>query len=207
MFYFCRSSSDEESDKENTDPHPKHTSSTATGDPVKHFLDEEALEDDSDDGLLHSQGQDEEDNSDTEDNCDYIATDVKEKPIDGEMRNQLHQQWEQQHDESVTKRLLQKLKYGTKEREPSISDDEDAYKTEDEQGVSDKDVPYMCASRVTAKKLKQMIPQMFTDKDDVYVSSDDEETEKLLSKQCLLQKVVCYIIISSAFVSILALFT
>uniref|UniRef100_A0A803MTF7 Uncharacterized protein n=1 Tax=Chenopodium quinoa TaxID=63459 RepID=A0A803MTF7_CHEQI len=150
------SSSDEESDKENTDPHPKHLqrSSTATGDPVKDFVDEEALEDDSDDDFLRSQEQDDEDNSDMEENCDYIATDVKEKPIDGEMRNQLHQQWDQQHDEAVTEKLLQKLN-----------------------------------CRATTKRLKQMIPLMFTDKDDGFVSSDDEETERMLSKQCLLQKV------------------
>ncbi|XP_021754642.1 glutamic acid-rich protein-like isoform X2 [Chenopodium quinoa] len=191
------SSSDEESDKENTDPHPKHLqrSSTATGDPVKDFVDEEALEDDSDDDFLRSQEQDDEDNSDMEENCDYIATDVKEKPIDGEMRNQLHQQWDQQHDEAVTEKLLQKLKYGTKKREPSISDNEDADRTdadeeeEEDDDEEDKNVPHMSSCRATTKRLKQMIPLMFTDKDDGFVSSDDEETERMLSKQCLLQKV------------------
>ncbi|XP_028757668.1 uncharacterized protein LOC114716777 [Neltuma alba] len=34
-----------------------------------------------------------------------------------------------------------------------------------------------------------MIPQMFSDKDDAYVSSDDEETQKMLPKRCLSAKI------------------
>ncbi|XP_010684618.2 nucleolin 2 isoform X1 [Beta vulgaris subsp. vulgaris] len=198
------SSNDEGSDKENINPHPKHLlreSSPATEDPVKKFLDEEAEEDDSDNDLLDIQEKDEEDSSDMEENCDYIATDVAEKQIDRLRGNQRHQEWCQQQDEAETNLLLQKLHYGVKQSEPSVSDDEDADTTrdkedvdttkdiEDEEDEYDRDDHHVSSSRVTTKRLKQMIPQMFTDEDDGYVSSGDEETEIRLSKQYILQKV------------------
>jgi hypothetical protein len=42
------------------------------------------------------------------------------------------------------------------------------------------------------KKAKEMISQMFTDKDDVYISSDDEETETRLVKEQLSYKAVSF---------------
>jgi hypothetical protein len=45
------------------------------------------------------------------------------------------------------------------------------------------------AVKINLKKAKQMIPQMFMDKDDAYVSSD-EETEERLAKQSLSYRVV-----------------
>jgi hypothetical protein len=46
--------------------------------------------------------------------------------------------------------------------------------------------------RMNLKKAKEMISQMFTDKDDVYISSDDEETETRLVKEQLSYKAVSF---------------
>ncbi|XP_057516864.1 uncharacterized protein LOC130798036 [Amaranthus tricolor] len=201
------SSSDEESDKENIEPQPKPLSkgsSTATANLVKDFLDEEAVEDDSDDLF---EDKDEEEASDMEENCDYIVSNVVEKQIDHERNNQYHQQWQQQQDEARTEKLLQKLNCGIKQKEASSLYEDDADKADDERDESDKDVAShkdedesdddvseedaegYIASGVTTKKLRQMIPQMFTDKDDMYVSSEGEETERSLSnKKVMIQK-------------------
>ncbi|KAL9247605.1 hypothetical protein vseg_021021 [Gypsophila vaccaria] len=193
------SSSEEESDKENTEPFPKPArkdSFSVMGDPVKEFLDEEALEDDSDNDLLPFEGQDEENDAYMEEHCDYIATDFKEKPIDLERRNQLHQTWLQHQDEAGTENLLQKLKYGAKQQEPTFleveDDDEDDVGSKDADDESESDdvsdseasgSPLQTSSRATTKMLKQMIPQMFTDPDDGYVSSEDEQIERSLSRR------------------------
>ncbi|KAK9756379.1 hypothetical protein RND81_01G092800 [Saponaria officinalis] len=191
------SSDEDESDKENTEPFPKPSrkdSFSAMGDPVKEFLDEEALEDDSDNDLFED--KDEENDADMEEHCDYIATDFKEKPIDLERRNQLHQTWLQQQDEAGTENLLQKLKHGGKQQELTFleveDDDEDDVGPKDVEDKSDSEdtgYPIQTSSRATTKMLKQMIPQMFTDKDDGYVSSEDEETERSLSRQYMLRTV------------------
>lgn len=168
-------------------------------------MDEEAVEDDSDDLF---EDKDEEEASDMEENCDYIVSNVVEKQIDHEKNNQYHQQWQQQEDEARTEKLLRKLNCGIKQKATSSLYEEDADKTDDERDESDKDVAShkdedesdndvdseedaegYIASGVTTKKLRQMIPQMFTDKDDVYVSSEDEETERSLSnKKVMIQK-------------------
>lgn len=186
----------EESDEDNNEPHPQTLfkgNSSPKGDPVKQFLDEEALEDDSDNDILQFDDEDECENADAEEVRDYIATDFKEKPVDHERCNELHQMWLQQQDEAGTENLLQKLKHGTdNQREPSLLMDDDNEREKDESDGSDDDDTTDLfpkpGARLSTKKLKQMIPHMFTDKDDGFVSSEDEETERKLSRQRLLQK-------------------
>lgn len=192
---FCSSSDEEDTDKENVDPHRHGLSSSPDGDPVKAFVDDEAEEeDDSDNDMFRFQDNEEDENEDFEELNDMIATGYEEKPIDNEKRNQLHQKWLEHQDAAGTENLLQKLNCGSKLNDTTLLEDE-----EDEEGEEDKEdfgdeaaedlVPTNVA-RLNLRKVKQMIPQMFTDKDDVYLSSDDEETEKRLSKQCLFEKSV-----------------
>ncbi|KAJ8421162.1 LOW QUALITY PROTEIN: hypothetical protein Cgig2_009678 [Carnegiea gigantea] len=189
------SSDKEECDAGNVSPHPQTLfkgSFSTKGDPVKEFVDEEALEDDSDNDILQFEDEDECDNVEVEEVRDYIAADYKEKPIDYERRHELHQMWLQQQDEAGTENLMQRLKYGTNQREHSALQEEDDDRQEDESDDDDDDTGDLFAmrtARLSTKKLKHMIPQMFTDKDDGFVSSEDEETERKLSKQCVLQKV------------------
>ncbi|GJV32516.1 reverse transcriptase domain-containing protein [Tanacetum coccineum] len=44
------------------------------------------------------------------------------------------------------------------------------------------------AARLDSKKAKELIANMFNDKDEVFLSSDDEETEKILAKERVLNK-------------------
>nr|XP_023903976.1 mitotic apparatus protein p62-like [Quercus suber] len=189
-------SSDEESnDKENIAPHPHGlTDLSSFLDPVKAFVDDEAEEeDDSDNDMLRFQDNEEdEDNEDLEELKDMIATGYEEKPVDNEKRNQLHQKWLEQQDAAGTENLLQKFNCGSKLKETTLLEEEedeegDEYK-EDFGGEAAEDSNPTNVARMNLKKAKQMIPQMFTDKDDVYLSSDDEETEKRLAKQCLFEK-------------------
>ncbi|TKY75140.1 DNA ligase [Spatholobus suberectus] len=191
------SSDEEDNDKENLDPHV-HGSVDLTlppsGDPVRAFVDEEAEEeDDSDNDLQRFQDNEEgeDDDDDIEELNDMIATQYEEKPIDREKRDQLHQQWLEQQDTAGMDNLLQKLNCGSKLKEtPSIEEeDEESRGTENES--NDEAEEYAAPSetmKTTLKKVKQMIPQMFTDKDDKYVSSDDEESEEKLARQCLYHK-------------------
>ncbi|XP_062097305.1 uncharacterized protein LOC133803323 [Humulus lupulus] len=192
--------SDEEEvddDKENVNPHPSRPAglaSSPTGDPVKAFVDDEAEEeDDSDNDLLRFKDNDEdEDDEDLEDLKDMIATGYEEKPIDNERRNELHQKWLEQQDETGTENLLQKLKYGSNIREPTlIEEKEDTEGEEDEETGDDEASEELTPSnlvKMNLRKVKQMIPQMFTDSNDAYLSSDDDETEKRHARQCLLEK-------------------
>ncbi|XP_061370685.1 uncharacterized protein LOC133313334 [Gastrolobium bilobum] len=190
------SSDDEDNGKENIDPHI-HGSVDLTlpssGDPVKAFVDEEAEEeDDSDNDLQHFKDEEEgEDDDDIEELNDMIATAYEEKPVDREKRDQLHQQWLEQQDTAGMDNLLQKLNCGSKLKETSIEEgDEEIIETENES--DDEAEEYIAPSeavKINLKKVKQMIPQMFTDKDDAYISSDDEETEERLAKQCHFYKV------------------
>lgn len=201
LLLFSSSSDDEDNDKENIEPH-LHASVDSTlapsGDPVKAFVDEEAEEeDDSDNDLQRFQGNEEEgdDDDDIEELNDMIATQFEEKPIDREKRDQLHQQWLEQQDTVGMDNLLQKLNCGSKLKEStSIEEEDEESKGTDAEAESDDEVEdYIAPSedvKINLKKVKQMIPQMFTDKDDVYVSSDDEETEERLAKQCLLYRAV-----------------
>ncbi len=171
-------------------------SSSPNGDPVKAFVDDEAEEeDDSDNDMLRFQeNEEDEDNEDLEELNEMIATGYEEKSVDNEKRNQLHQKWLEQQDAAGTEDVLQKLKYGSNLKETTLLEEE-----EDEEGDEDRedfgdeaaeDFNPTNIVRMNLRKAKQMIPQMFTDKDDVYLSSDDEETEKRLAKQCLAEKSV-----------------
>lgn len=162
-------------------------------DPVKAFVDDEAEEeDDSDNDLLQFQDNDEdEDDGDAEELNDMIATGYEEQPMDNERRNELHQKWLEQQDAAGTENLMQKLKCGSMLRETTLLEEELAEGEEDEEfsyGAAEDLVPANVV-RMNLRKVKQMIPQMFTDNDNTYLS-DDEETEKRLTKQCLLGKAV-----------------
>lgn len=197
-------SSDEEgddNDKENIEPHPHvltKLSLSPHGDPVKDFIDDEAEEeDDSDNDLLHFQEIEEDDGNDEDDKelNDMIATGYEEKTIDNEKRNQLHQKWLEQQDAAGTENLLQKLKCGSKLKEASsLEADEDEEEGEEEmEDVADEaaeDLLPTNVARINLRKVKQMIPEMFSEKDDVYLSSDDEDMEMRLSKRCLFEKYV-----------------
>lgn len=195
---FHRSSDEEDNDKENINPIAPglQLNSYPKGDPVKAFVDEEAVEeDDSDNDLSRFKENEEDDDAeDAEELKDMIATEYEEKPIDDEMRHQLHMKWLEQQDAFGTDKLLQKYGCGSKYGETTLLETGDE-REEDEEDSSDEateNLLSMNATRMHARKLKQMIPQMFTDKDDVYLSSDDEETEKILVKQRLLKKAVSY---------------
>lgn len=164
------------------------------GDPVKAFVDEEAeVEDDSDNDLMRFQENEEDGENEDEDLNDIIVRGYRERPVDSDMRNQLHQKWLEQQDATETDSVLQRLKGGWKQREPIMFEDEEEDKEYGEDsldGAADDLLPSTVA-KANSKKLKQMIPQMFTDKDDVFLSSDDEEAEQSLQKLRLLEKIVC----------------
>ncbi|BAT77777.1 hypothetical protein VIGAN_02037200 [Vigna angularis var. angularis] len=193
------SSDEEDNDKENVDPRVHgsvHLTLLPNGDPVRAFVDEEAEEeDDSDHDLQRFQDTEgEEDNDDDiEELNDMIATQYDEKPNDKEKRDQLHQQWLQQQDTAGVDNVLKKLNCGSKLKEtPSVEeeDEEDSENERDDDDQDDEAEEYAAPAeslKATLKKMKQMIPQMFSDKDDKYVSSDDEETEKL-ARHCLYYK-------------------
>lgn len=194
------SSNEEDNDKENIDPDPHRPielCSSPKGDPVKAFVDDEAEEeDDSDNDLIRFQeNEEDEDNGGSEELNDLIATEYEENPIDGEKRNQLHQQWLEQQDAAGTDNLLQRLKCGPEQRETAMlggeDDDDEEEDNEEEEEFCDEALEGLGRAnlvRMNSRKIKQMIPQMFTDKDDGFLSSDDEETEKMLVKQRLLEK-------------------
>ncbi|KAK7283348.1 hypothetical protein RIF29_12800 [Crotalaria pallida] len=190
------SSDDEDNDKENVDPHLHASvdlSSPPRGDPVKAFVDEEAEEEDNSDNDLQRfpDNEEAEDDDDIEELNDMIASGYEEKPIDREKRDQLHQQWLEQQDTAGMDNLLQKLNCGSKLKESTSTEDEDEESNETENESDDEAEDYIAPSdsaKINLKKVKQMIPQMFTDKDEAYVSSDDEETEIRLAKQCLFNK-------------------
>ncbi|KAB1220568.1 hypothetical protein CJ030_MR3G015821 [Morella rubra] len=188
-------SSDEEEDneKENVDPHPRGITdvpSSPDGDPVKAFVDDEAEEeDDSDDDLLRFQeNEEDEEIEDYEELNDMIATAYEEKPFDNEKRTELHQTWLEQQDSAGMETLLQKLKCGSKLKETTLLEEEGDNASEDFGDEAEEDLQPTNVAKMNLRKVKQMIPQMFTDKDDVYLSSDDEETEVKLSKRRLFER-------------------
>ena len=130
-----------------------------------------------------------------------IASQFKEDPSDKYKRNELHQKWLEQQDAAGTEKLLHKLKRGLQQDETSLFEDEDdnaddenmaedeeVTKPEASEDENEEDPSHATSMRMRIKKIKEMIPLMFTDKDDVYVSSDDEETEKKLMQQRLYKK-------------------
>ncbi|MBA0759616.1 hypothetical protein Gotri_022471 [Gossypium trilobum] len=192
-------SDEEDNDKENIDPHPHESVdlSPANADPVKAFVDEEAEEeDDSDNDLLRFQDDDNEEDEDSEDLeelRDMIATGFEEKQSDIDRRMELHQKLLDQQDAAKTAQLLRK--WGPKQRETDLLDDEGFEEDDEEDGDDEEDFFENEDSRpvnlrLHIKKIKEMIPQMFTDKDDMYISSDDEEVEKKLVEKSLYEKAI-----------------
>ncbi|XP_064951396.1 uncharacterized protein LOC135605342 isoform X1 [Musa acuminata AAA Group] len=189
------SSSSEDNDDENIDLQPHkvvNMDSCPEHGPVKAFVDDEAEEeDDSDHDLMRFQENEEDDESDDDDVVnDLIATDFKEAPIDHESRNLLHQKWVEQQDNAATDNFLQRLRCGQKQKEPNFFHEEEeneefSEKSEEEESY---DLPRTNATRKNAKLAKQMVAQMYTDDQDAYVSSDDEEIERALTRQRLLRQ-------------------
>ncbi|KAK1391403.1 otolith matrix protein OMM-64 [Heracleum sosnowskyi] len=188
------SSDEDDNDKENLKPitfKPSDPCPSPKGDPVKAFVDDEAEEeDDSDHDIRFNENDEDDGNEDSDELNDLIVTGYEEKSIDNERRNELHQKWLEQQDAAGTDNLMQRLGCGPKVKENTLFDVE-IESDEDDEGSSDdeEDVGPAKAARINARKAKQMIPQMFADKEDPFVSSDDEETEKMLVKQRLLEKV------------------
>ncbi|KAG7590187.1 hypothetical protein ISN44_As07g023750 [Arabidopsis suecica] len=201
-----KSSEEAEYMKENSDP---ETHDSSPGDPVRKFIDEDAEEeDDSDNDLLRFEDEDDDEDEEDDDLRDMIVSQFKEDPTDKDRRNELHQKWLEQQDAAGTEKLLQKLKRGLQHDETLLSEDEDEdddadddERAEDADGEEvqkpeasedrdedEEDPSHANSMRMTIKKIKEMIPLMFTDEDDVYVSSDDEEMEKKLLQQRLYKK-------------------
>ncbi|MCL7037390.1 hypothetical protein MKW94_012018 [Papaver nudicaule] len=195
------SSGEEESDKENVEPDPRKlddldSNLDTIGDPVKAFLDDEAEEeDDSDDDLAQfKDDEDEEEDELNEELKDLIAYGYEEKPVDNEKRDQLHQMWLQQQDAAETDNVLQRLRCGANQKGPSMLEEEEEEDEEEEDDEPGDDLVDHQSSknivRMISKKAKQMIPEMFTNKDDTFLSSDDEETDQKIVRQRLLEKAV-----------------
>lgn len=124
-----------------------------------------------------------------------IAAEYEEKQTDIERRNQLHQAWLEKQDNAGTENLLQRLKYGLPQKEATFLEEEENEESREDKVDQDddedaEDLLPKNVMRMNIKKIKEMIPQMFTDKDDVYISSEDEEIEKRLTRQCLSEKSV-----------------
>ncbi|KAL4559449.1 hypothetical protein LXL04_031587 [Taraxacum kok-saghyz] len=194
-------SDSEENDKENVAPFVKDDSSPK-GAPAKAFLDDEAEEEDDSDNDKMRFGDDDDEDDDNDDDDDdmedlreMIATGYKEKPIDKETRDELHQKWLEEKDAAGTDDLLRRLNVASKLTEGSLLDHddegEDDVQVNDHDDVDDDDDDVEKRPRIPrldSKKAKEMIAQMFLEKDEGYISSDDEETEKILAKERLLNK-------------------
>ncbi|XP_019152348.1 PREDICTED: protein IWS1 homolog [Ipomoea nil] len=184
------SSDEEDNHKENIDPYLQSAQEECPpkGDPVKAFVDEEAEEEDDSDNDLHRFSENEdEDIEDSEELKDIIATNYEERPMDNERRNELHRKWLEQQDADGTENLLKKLKFNSKHRETTLLDDEqvdsecEEFNDDAEEGARPKN-----PVQVNKRKAKQIITQMFMDKDDVFLSDDEEETGKRLVKRHVL---------------------
>ncbi|XP_038903146.1 putative leucine-rich repeat-containing protein DDB_G0290503 [Benincasa hispida] len=186
-------SDEEDNDKENVNPHPHGLSdlpSSASGDPVKAFVDDEAEEEDDSDHDMRFQDDEEDEDTDLEELQDMIATAYEENPLDNEKRNELHQKWLEQQDAAGTEDLLQKLKYGSKPTKQSLLEDENNEGENDDfeccEDAAEDSLP-LDVARMNIRKVKEMLPQMYTDKDDHYIS-DDDETDRKLARERVFDK-------------------
>lgn len=163
---------------------------------LKLFVEDEAEEeDDSDHDLMRFQDNDDESESEGSESLnDMIATGFEEMPVDQKRRNELHQQWLEKIDADETDNVLQRINNCVRQREPAILQDIDEDLDENFGKDSNKDTPDAPVSEnephVKAKLFKDMIATMFDDKDEGFASSDDEESERMLSRQRLLEKAV-----------------
>ncbi|CAA3024783.1 Hypothetical predicted protein [Olea europaea subsp. europaea] len=185
-----RFSDEEDSEKENIDPYPcgvADGSSSPKGDPVKDFVDDEAEEeDDSDNDLIRSEEKEDEDMDGFEELDDMIATEFEERTIDNERRNELHQKWLEQQDAAGTDHLLQRLKCRSELRD-TILQDKEPESDEDEEESDDeaKEDVHRNSARMNSRNAKEIIMQMFSDKEEAFLS-DEDDTEKRHVKQRLL---------------------
>ncbi|KAL8523767.1 hypothetical protein ACS0TY_013655 [Phlomoides rotata] len=189
------SSEEEDNDKENVVPHPceqqqRGGSSSPKGDPVKDFIDEEAEEEDDSDNDLNRFQENEavDDIDDLEELNDMIAAEYEERPTDKERRNELHQKWLEQQDAAGTDHLMQRLKCGSELRDAFGSDsepetDEDVEEFDQEAGEDS----LLQKPRGNIKKAKQIILESFLEKEDTYLSDDDDGTLRRHA-QCLIRK-------------------
>lgn len=202
-FSVCSSSDEEDNHKENIDPHlhSAREECPPKGDPVKAFVDEEAEEEDDSDNDLHRFSENEdEDIEDSEELKDIIATNYEERPMDNERRNELHRKWLEQQDADGTENLLKKLKFNSKHRESTLLDDEQVdSECEEFNDDAGEEAQPKNPVQVNKRKAKQIITQMFIDKDDVFLSDDEEETEKRRVKQHVLVRAVSPILLGSAY--------
>ncbi|XP_023524857.1 uncharacterized protein LOC111788661 [Cucurbita pepo subsp. pepo] len=186
-------SDEEDNDKENVNPRPHDSSnlpSLERGDPVKAFVDDEAEEEDDSDHDMRFQDEEEDEDSDSEELKDMIATAYEENPLDNERRNELHQKWLEQQDAAGTEDLLQKLKCGSNFSKPVLLEDENNEGENDDLEfceTAEEDLLPLNVARMNIRKVKQMLPQMYTDEDDQYMS-DDEETERRLARELIFDK-------------------
>uniref|UniRef100_J3LU03 DNA replication checkpoint mediator MRC1 domain-containing protein n=1 Tax=Oryza brachyantha TaxID=4533 RepID=J3LU03_ORYBR len=194
-------SEEEYDDKENIDPSTQKddvniqeplqraiAGDSCPGDAIlRDFLDVEAEEeDDSDDDMMRFKDIEEDDGSDENEVLnDLIEAGYEEGEIDNEKRNALHQKWLQQQDAAETNKFMQKLKFGHQEQKKTIDQDEDD--AEDCEDESENEMSYDLTPtnvvRQNSEKAKQMIARMFTDENDTYEHSDDEEIEEHLARQ------------------------
>ncbi|KAL6965148.1 hypothetical protein U1Q18_036202, partial [Sarracenia purpurea var. burkii] len=153
---------------------------------VKAVEDEAVEEDDNDNDLLcFKENEEDEDIDDYEELNDLISTEYDERPVDNEWRNELHQKWLEQHDAVETDNLMQRLKFGSKLKDIKFLEGDEEEDDEDEKDEEFGDEAMegrikTSMTRINSRKEKQMIPDMFSDKNDCYLSSDGEERERRL---------------------------
>lgn len=199
-FLLPSSSEEEDYDKENINPCPDQPASVSlqrNNDLIKGFLDEEAEEeDDSDHDLMRFQ-DDDDDNDDDADSDeaellnDLIAAGYKEKPLDAEKRNELHQRWLQHQDAAATDNLLQRLNSHAKQKSPfKIENEADDEEPEGDDSEPLSDPPPLTAARQNARQAKERMAQMFTDSEDAYLSDDEETEQRMLRGRLLLHQTV-----------------
>lgn len=135
------------------------------------------------------ENEEEEDMEDSEELNDIIATDYTEKPVDYDRRNELHQMWLEQQDAAGTDNLLQKLNIGSKPDEDIFLGEEQEV-DEDEEDYNHEDAEPKNSARMNSKRAKELITKMFVDKDDLFLSDEDEEIEKIRVKQQLIIRAV-----------------
>ncbi|KAK3145714.1 hypothetical protein QOZ80_3BG0256480 [Eleusine coracana subsp. coracana] len=190
---------EEDNDKENIDPssqendenadeHPEQATGDSCPDAaiLKDFLDDEAEEeDDSDNDMMRFKDNEEDDGSDENEVFnDLIEAGYEEKEVDHKRRNELHQKWLQQQDAAETNNVMQRLKFGRQEEKEILDEDEDIEECEDEsENEMSCDLTPANIVRQNSEKAKQMVAKMFTDDNDVYEHSDDDEIEENLARQ------------------------
>lgn len=160
---------------------------------MKDFVDDEAEEeDDSDNDLIRSEEKEDEDMDGFEELDDMIATEFEERTIDNERRNELHQKWLEQQDAAGTDHLLQRLKCRSELRD-TILQDKEPESDEDEEESDDeaKEDVHRNSARMNSRNAKEIIMQMFSDKEEAFLS-DEDDTEKRHVKQRLLIRAVSF---------------